>query len=115
VIGTLLVAGALVAMVDAIIEAPSRGWTGLGTLGEVAVGLGALAIFVWWELRVESPLIDLRIFSSRAFSAASGSITVTFFALSAACSSSPSTSSSCTATARSRLESGLSPSRSRRA
>ena len=81
VIGTLLVAGALVAMVDAIIEAPSRGWTGLGTLGEVAVGLGALAIFVWWELRVESPLIDLRIFSSRAFSAASGSITVTFFAL----------------------------------
>ena len=81
VIGTLLVAGALVAMVAAIIEAPSRGWTGLGTLGEVAVGLGALAIFVWWELRVESPLIDLRIFSSRAFSAASGSITVTFFAL----------------------------------
>ncbi len=81
VIGTLLVAGALVAMVDAIIEAPSRGWTGLGTLGEVAVGLGALAIFFWWELRVESPLIDLRIFSSRAFSAASGSITVTFFAL----------------------------------
>ena len=81
VVGTLLVGGALVAIVDAIIEAPTRGWTGLGTLAEAAVGLAALAIFVGWELRVESPLIDLRIFSSRAFSAASGSITVTFFAL----------------------------------
>jgi EmrB/QacA subfamily drug resistance transporter len=81
VVGTLLVGGALVAIVDAIIEAPSRGWTGFGTLAEAAVGLAALAIFVWWELRVEHPLIDLRVFSSRAFSAASGSVTVTFFAL----------------------------------
>ena len=81
VVGTLLVGGALVAIVDAIIEAPTRGWTGLGTLAEAAVGLAALAMFVGWELRVEHPLIDLRIFSSRAFSAASGSITVTFFAL----------------------------------
>ena len=34
VIGTLLIGGALVAIVDAIIEAPSRGWTGTGTLAE---------------------------------------------------------------------------------
>src|SRR5580698_4882567 len=32
ILGTLLVAGALVAIVDAIIEAPSRGWTGGLTL-----------------------------------------------------------------------------------
>ena len=81
IVGTLLVGGALVAIVDAIIEAPTRGWTGGGTLAEAAAGLVALAIFVVWELRVEHPLIDLRIFSSRAFTAASGSITVTFFAL----------------------------------
>ncbi|MGO9961878.1 MAG: DHA2 family efflux MFS transporter permease subunit [Acidimicrobiales bacterium] len=81
VVGTLLVGGALLAIVDAIIEAPTRGWTGLGTLAEVAGGLAALVVFVWWELRIEHPLIDLRIFSSRAFSAASGSVTVTFFAL----------------------------------
>ena len=81
VVGTVLVGGALVALVDAIIEAPIRGWTGIGTLAEAGAGLATLAIFVWWELRVPHPLIDLRIFSSRAFSAASGSITVTFFAL----------------------------------
>ncbi len=80
-VGTVLVGGALVAIVDAIIEAPVRGWTGSGTLAEAAAGLVALAMFVSWELRVEFPLIDLRIFSSRAFSAASGSVTVTFFAL----------------------------------
>jgi EmrB/QacA subfamily drug resistance transporter len=80
-VGTLLVAGALVAIVDAIIEAPTRGWTGSVTIGEALMGIAALAVFIWWELRMENPLIDLRIFSSRAFSVASGSVTVIFFAL----------------------------------
>ena len=81
IVGTLLVGASLVAVVDAIIEAPARGWTGPVTVLEAAGGLAALMIFVWWELRVENPLIDLRIFSSRAFTAASGAVTVTFFAL----------------------------------
>ena len=80
-LGTLLVAVSLVAIVDAIIEAPARGWTAGMTLAEAAAGLGALAIFVWWELRTAHPLIDLRIFASRAFSAAAASVTVIFFAL----------------------------------
>ena len=53
IVGTLLVGASLVAVVDAIIEAPARGWTGPVTLG----GGGrtrALMIFVWWELRVET-------------------------------------------------------------
>ncbi len=80
-VGTLLVAGALLAVVDAIIEAPARGWTSTGTIAEVVIGLAMLAVFVWWELRIEHPLIDLRVFSSKAFSMASGSVTVIFFAL----------------------------------
>jgi EmrB/QacA subfamily drug resistance transporter len=79
--GVVLVAGALVALVDAIIEAPDRGWTAPVTLGLAAGGVAALAAFVWWELRHDSPLIDLRVFTSRAFSAAAGSVTVIFFAL----------------------------------
>jgi EmrB/QacA subfamily drug resistance transporter len=81
VTGTLLVAGSLVLIVDAIIEAPSRGWTGPGTLGELAGGLALLGAFCWWELRAANPLIDLRVFRSRAFSAAALSVTVIFFAL----------------------------------
>ncbi len=79
--GTVLVAGGLFAIVDAIIEAPDRGWTAPVTLAEAAAGLAALAVFIWWELRTEHPLIDLRVFTSRAFSAAAGSVTVIFFAL----------------------------------
>ena len=79
--GTLLVAGSLVAIVDAIIEAPTRGWTAGMTLAELAAGLVALAAFAWWELRTAHPLIDLRVFASRAFSTAAASVTVIFFAL----------------------------------
>jgi len=81
VMGTLLVAGALFAIVDAIIEAPSRGWTSPATLAEAFAGSAALALFAWWELRVDEPLIDLRVFSHREFSVASASVTVIFFAL----------------------------------
>ena len=51
------------------------------TLAEAAVGLGALGAFIWWELRAAHPLIDLRIFASRAFSASAAAVTVIFFAL----------------------------------
>ncbi len=79
--GTLLIAGSLVAIVDAIIEAPGRGWVTPVTLGELAAGLAALAAFAWWELRSPHPLIDLRVFASRAFTTAAASVTVIFFAL----------------------------------
>jgi EmrB/QacA subfamily drug resistance transporter len=80
-LGTLLVAVSLVAVVDAIIEAPTRGWTAPLTLGELAAGLAALAGFALWELRASDPLIDLRIFARRAFSASAATVTVIFFAL----------------------------------
>jgi EmrB/QacA subfamily drug resistance transporter len=79
--GTLMIAGALFLLVDAIIEAPTRGWTGPVTLAEIAVALTGLALFTWWELRIPNPLIDLRVFAVRAFSAAAASVTVIFFAL----------------------------------
>src|SRR6266849_1548735 len=80
-LGTVLVGGALFVIVDAIIEAPDRGWTGVVTLAEIAAGLVALGVFAWWDLRIAHPLVDLRIFASRAFSTAAASVTVIFFAL----------------------------------
>jgi EmrB/QacA subfamily drug resistance transporter len=79
--GVGMVAAGLVAVVDAIIEAPGRGWTAPATLAEAALGVGVLALFVRRQLRLEHPLLDLRIFSHRAFSAAAGSVTLLFFAL----------------------------------
>ena len=80
-LGTALVGAALFAIVDAIIEAPARGWTSGATIAETAAGLAALGAFVWWELRITNPLIDLRVFAVRAFSTAAASVTVIFFAL----------------------------------
>jgi EmrB/QacA subfamily drug resistance transporter len=81
IVGTLLVAGSLVVLVDAIIEAPTRGWLAGTTLAELAAGLVTLGAFIWWELRIAHPLIDLRVFAVRAFSTAAASVTVVFFAL----------------------------------
>ena len=79
--GTLMIAGALFLLVDAIIEAPTRGWTSAFTLAETAAALAGLGLFTWWELHIPDPLIDLRVFAVRAFSAAAASVTVIFFAL----------------------------------
>jgi MFS family permease len=46
----VLVAGAMLAIVDAVIEGPNRGWTSAATLAEPAPG-AALGAFVWRELR----------------------------------------------------------------
>jgi EmrB/QacA subfamily drug resistance transporter len=79
--GTVMIAGALLLLVDAIIEAPARGWAAPVTLAEIAAALAGLGLFTWWELRIPNPLIDLRVFAVRAFSAAAASVTVIFFAL----------------------------------
>ena len=57
------------------------GWTAPLTLAEGAAAILLLVGFGFVELRRESPLIDMRIFANRAFSAAAASVTFTFFAL----------------------------------
>jgi EmrB/QacA subfamily drug resistance transporter len=80
VVGGLLSLVTVAALVFGIIEAPDRGWTDQVTLGALALGLVAGALFVWWELRQKSPLLDPRLFRIRAFSAGSLSISIQFFA-----------------------------------
>ena len=79
--GFVLSSLGLGALVWALIEAPSRGWTDAMILGGFAFSALALAAFVRWELRVREPMLDVRLFRNRRFSAASGSITLAFFAL----------------------------------
>src|SRR5215212_6036521 len=79
--GFALSALGLGTLVWAIIEAPGRGWTDGVTLGGFAAAAAVLATFVAWELRSAHPMLDVRLFRNRRFSAASGSITIAFFAL----------------------------------
>jgi DHA2 family multidrug resistance protein-like MFS transporter len=50
-----------------IISAGDFGWSGAAAVVEMLCGGLALGAFVLWERRVETPLVDLRLFSSRAF------------------------------------------------
>jgi EmrB/QacA subfamily drug resistance transporter len=72
---------AIGALVYTIIEAPSRGWASAPSLAGFAVALAVGAAFVTIERRREHPMLDVRLFGERAFSAASGAVTVAFFAL----------------------------------
>jgi EmrB/QacA subfamily drug resistance transporter len=79
--GLLTATIAIGALVYTIIEAPGRGWGSLDSLLGFAVAIIVGALFVRIERAREHPMLDVRLFSERAFSAASGSITVAFFAL----------------------------------
>jgi EmrB/QacA subfamily drug resistance transporter len=79
--GAALSAGALFAIVDAVVEGPERGWLSVTTLGEALLGAVLFTGFILRELHTPYPLIDVRVFRHRAFSAATSAIGLTFFAL----------------------------------
>ena len=80
-LGAALSVTGLAAVLYGIIEAPRYGWTDVTTLGWLGAGLGLLAAFVAWELRTDHPMLDMRFFRNPRFTAASVSITLSFFAL----------------------------------
>src|SRR5687767_7042815 len=68
-------------LVFTIIEAPEVGWLTVRTLASFAVVAGLLVVFVRWERWVTEPMLDVDPFRNLRFTAASGSVTVSFFAL----------------------------------
>lgn len=68
-------------LVWAIIEAPRYGWLSPITLGAATLSLAALAGFVLWELRVDSPILDMRLFRVRRFSLPALAIAVAYFSM----------------------------------
>jgi EmrB/QacA subfamily drug resistance transporter len=80
VLGALLSIAGLVVLVWAIIEGPG-GWTDPEILGAFAVSAVLLGIFVLWERRTRFPMLDMSFFRNPRFSAASGAVMLTFFAM----------------------------------
>jgi EmrB/QacA subfamily drug resistance transporter len=64
-----------------VIEAPGHGWSSATTLAGFAVAALALVAFVARERIAAHPMLDVTLFRDRRFSAASGAVTITFFAL----------------------------------
>ncbi len=70
--GLGLVGAGLFALTYGIVRAEDLGWTSGTVLATMIGGLALLAAFVAWELRTEEPMLPMRFFKSRAFSATSG-------------------------------------------
>ncbi|WP_370291079.1 MFS transporter [Nocardioides sp.] len=64
-----------------IIEGPEHGWSSPETLLGFAGAAALIAVFVVVERRVAHPMLDVTLFADPRFSAASGAVTVAFFAL----------------------------------
>ncbi|MDQ6910330.1 MAG: DHA2 family efflux MFS transporter permease subunit [Actinomycetota bacterium] len=80
-VGFILSAIGIVALVYTTIEAPGRGWTDPITIVGYVVAVGVLGVFALWETLCAEPMLDVTLFRNIRFSAASFSITVSFFAL----------------------------------
>jgi EmrB/QacA subfamily drug resistance transporter len=65
VAGAVTVTGALMLAVYAIVNGNEVGWTSGRTIGLLAIAAGLLALFVWIEARVRSPLVPLGLFRLR--------------------------------------------------
>jgi EmrB/QacA subfamily drug resistance transporter len=70
--GLALGGGGLLGVVYGIVRGNELGWTSPTILAALAAGVALLAGFVAWELRSPHPMLPLRFFRSRAFSASNG-------------------------------------------
>jgi EmrB/QacA subfamily drug resistance transporter len=68
--GLGLVSAGLLAIVWGLVKGNELGWTDPQIVGSLGVGALLIAAFVAWEARTADPMLPLRLFRSRAFTAA---------------------------------------------
>jgi EmrB/QacA subfamily drug resistance transporter len=69
-IGLVFVAAGLVALLYALNEGPTLGWTSALELGSIVLAVVLLAGFVVIERRIKEPLLDLKLFRRKSFDGA---------------------------------------------
>jgi len=67
--GVGLVSAGLFGIVLGLVRGNAHGWTSDSVLGAFAVGAIGLAGFIAWELRSDHPMLDIRLFRHRGFTA----------------------------------------------
>jgi MFS family permease len=80
-VGQVLAVVMLSTITAAIIEGPNLGWDSSGTIALFVTAAVTAVAFILFELRHSEPLIELRFFKSRPFSAATGIGVISFAAL----------------------------------
>lgn len=77
--GVALAGVGLFGLTFGIVRGQALGWTSATVLVSIGAGLLLLAAFLAWERRAAAPMLPLRFFGSRGFSATSGVSFVMFF------------------------------------
>jgi EmrB/QacA subfamily drug resistance transporter len=77
--GAFLIFTGLAALLFAVSEGTSMGWTSPVILGTFALAIITLSYFVWHELRVTDPLLELRLFKNRNFLMTNMIMSLVFF------------------------------------
>jgi len=80
-LGGVLSSAAIFGIVYGVTEAPSAGLTDAAVASSLIGGIAALALFVLWELRVKSPMLDMKLFKNRGFAVSSLTLTLVFLAM----------------------------------
>jgi len=65
--GALLVSGGLFGVVLGLVRGNASGWTSTSVVASFVVGVVLLTTFARWELRSDTPMLNLRLFSNRGF------------------------------------------------
>ena len=68
--GLGIVSAGLFAIVWGLVRGNEQGWTSPEIVGSLGIGAVLIAAFVIWEARAAEPMLPLRLFRSRSFSAA---------------------------------------------
>jgi EmrB/QacA subfamily drug resistance transporter len=79
--GLALVTGGALGVVWGLVRGNAAGWGSVEIVSAFVAGATLIAAFVAWELRAREPMLPMRFFRSRAFSAGNAAIFFTFAAL----------------------------------
>jgi EmrB/QacA subfamily drug resistance transporter len=79
--GVVLASVGLFGLVLGLVRGNTLGWTSAYVLGALAAGVVLVGAFVAWERRTPTPLLPMRLFASRGFSAANAASMLMFFGM----------------------------------
>ena len=79
--GLALASLGLLGLVWGLVHGNAEGWASTEIVGSLAAGALALVAFVAWERRASQPMLPMRLFRSRAFSAANGASLFMYFGM----------------------------------
>ncbi len=81
IVGLLLATGATLGLMLGLVRGNGAGWGSLEVLGTLVAGVLFGGAFVWWEARTAHPMLPMRLFRSRAFSAGNAAAFLFFASL----------------------------------